>query len=126
MKIPHITWSQNNLYVFININVTPQDGVIELNDNVLSFNQDDYHFKFELFDNIKDIKIRKNRIFEIYLIKNDITEWSRITKNKNEYKNHINIDWSKYDYDDNEPQQSNEDFLKQLEELEPEVEETDE
>ena len=66
MKIPHITWSQNNLYVFININVTPQDGVIELNDNVLSFNQDDYHFKFELFDNIKDIKIRKNRIFESY------------------------------------------------------------
>jgi len=106
MKIPQITWSQNQKFIYLNINVEPlEDNVLDISENNLKFKQGDYEIELELSNNIdtEKCKITKNRIFELDLPKQEHKFWTNLLKDPTLYKNNISINWNRWvDEDDDD------------------------
>ena len=73
MKIPTINWSQNNNFIFIDIQLLPTEYEIKINETNITFKQDDYECNIKLYKNIdsKKSKYKTNRIFEFILKKKE-------------------------------------------------------
>ena len=102
MKIPQITWAQNQKTIFLNILIEPKDDFnFNIENNMLSFKQDEYEIQFKLFGKITNFIISKKRYFEINLIKDDEKFWKNLLEDNNLFKNNIGVDWSRWvDEDD--------------------------
>jgi hypothetical protein len=104
MKIPTIKWAQNDNYIFIDVHLEPCDKVVyNINDTFLSFKQDDYEFKLDFLNSIciEECKVKKTRIYEFYLKKQEIdNEWKQLLKDKTTYK--LLVNWDKFDIEDDE------------------------
>ena len=106
MKIPQLTWSQNQKYIYLNILLEPLDDyILDINENNIKFKQEDYEIDLELNNtiDIKKYKINKNRIFEIDLHKKEHKFWTDLLKDPKLYKNNISINWTRWiDEDDDD------------------------
>lgn len=102
MKIPQITWAQNQKTIFLNILIEPKDDFnCNVENDILSFKQDEYEIQFKLFGKITNFIINKKRYFEINLIKDDEKFWRNLLEDNNLFKNNIGVDWSRWiDEDD--------------------------
>lgn len=116
MKIPVITWAQNSKTIFLNIILEPNENCeLSVNENIFKFKQDEYEVELELLNFVKNIKINKNRIIEIDLLKNDFNFWDSLLKDPKLFKNNIGIDWRRWideDSDDEILSQDSDDSLK--------------
>lgn len=112
--IPNLKWSQDKDYIYLNIEA---DNAIDFNfqikDNIVSFNfisnNNNYAMKFELYNNVDHIKyIDYKSYIKLTLEKKSKEYWNYLTYDKNIYKNHIKLDWSKWiDEDDEEESEFN-------------------
>ena len=103
-KIPSITWAQNKNKLYINIILEPKEYNVNIDeDNNLNFKQDDYEFKFKLFDNVdkNSLKIKSNRNLELDVNKVDNTMWTTLTSDII-YKNNISLDWNRWEDEDDD------------------------
>ena len=102
MKTPTIKWAQNDTFIFIDIELVPNDYKINIKENQVSFKQGEYECNLDLFTKIivDKSKYIKNRIFEFILKKEEDKEWKQLLENKNQYK--IGVNWDKCDISDDE------------------------
>ena len=102
MKTPTIKWAQNDTFIFIDIELVPNDYKIDIKENQVSFKQGEYECDLDLFSKIivDNSKYIKNRIFEFVLKKEEDKEWKQLLENKNQYK--IGVNWDKCDISDDE------------------------
>ena len=102
MKIPTINWSQNNNFIFIDIQLLPTEYEIKINETNITFKQDDYECNIKLYKNIdsKKSKYKTNRIFEFIFKKKENEEWKQLLENKNQYN--VSVNWNKCDISDDE------------------------
>ena len=102
MKTPTIQWSQNDTYIFLDIQLEPKDYEIKIQESSLVFKQGEYEVNMTFFKKIKseESKYNKNRIFEFYLKKEEEVEWKQLLENKNQYN--VSINWDKFDMEDDE------------------------
>jgi hypothetical protein len=116
--IPTIKWSQNDEYVIINLEINQvKNDVYEINNNNIIFsgisNTDlNYSINLELLNEInKDESkyILEERIIRFVLKKTEYEKWVRLTKDKNQYKSNIKVNWDSFedsDEDIEEPDQN--------------------
>ena len=105
MKIPNITWAQNQKKIFINIILEPnKNNIINITANNIEFKQDEYEFNIELNNEINtdNYIINKNKIFELDINKIIPNFWSSLLKDSNLLKNNIKIDWSRWEDNDDD------------------------
>lgn len=103
MKIPNISWAQNQKLIYLNILIEPNDYNLNISDNILKFSQDDYEFEIEFKHDIdNNFKCNKNRILEIDIPKVEYKFWDHLTKNPNYMKNNISINWDRWIDEDND------------------------
>ena len=102
MKTPTIKWAQNHTFIFVDIELVPNDYEINIKENEICFKQGEYECNLDLFAKIivDKSKYIKNRIFEFVLKKEEDKEWKQLLENKNQYK--ISVNWDKYDISDDE------------------------
>jgi len=109
--IPQISWSQNDEYIILNIElVKTSDNIHDIKDNAIFLicksNNKLYKVDFELYDTIKPEESSyfvQERCVKFLLRKgNDSEKWIRITKDKNTYKSNIKVNWSEFDESDGE------------------------
>ena len=99
MKIPKITWAQNDEYILLDIHLDKSDNEIKINENNIFFKQGEYCCDLNLFDNIivNESKYSEKRIYEFKLKKQNNDEWKQLLLNKNDYKANISVNWDKWD-----------------------------
>jgi hypothetical protein len=106
---PIIKWSQNDDYVIINLEINQtKNDVYKITQNNISFSGvsnvgTQYAINIELFDEINNEEskyILEERVVRFVLKKMNNTKWGRITKDKNQYKSNIKINWDNFDDSD--------------------------
>ena len=111
--IPTIKWSQNDEYVIINLEINQvKNDVYEINNNNIVFtgvsNTDlNYSINLELLNTInKDESkyIVEERVIRFVLKKTEYEKWIRLTKDKNQYKSNIKVNWDSFEDSDEETQ----------------------
>ena len=111
--IPTIKWSQNDEYIIINLEINQvKNDVYEINNDNIVFsgvsNTDSkYSINLELLNTInKDESkyIVEERIIRFVLKKTDNEKWIRLTKDKNQYKSNIKVNWDSFEDSDEETQ----------------------
>ena len=109
MKIPKITWAQNDEYILLDIHLDKSDNEIKINENNIFFKQGDYCCDLNLFDNIivNESKYSEKRIYEFKLKKQNNDEWKQLLLNKNDYKANISVNWDKWDEEIDEEDNDN-------------------
>lgn len=114
--IPTIKWSQNDEYVIINLEINQvKNDVYEINNNNVVFsgvsNTDlKYSINLELLNTInKDESkyIVEERIIRFILKKTSNEKWIRLTKDKNQYKSNIKVNWDSFEDSDEECEENN-------------------
>ena len=109
--IPSIKWSQNDEYVIINLEINQvKNDVYEINNNNIVFsgvsNTDlNYSINLELLNTVnKDESkyIVEERIIRFVLKKTEYEKWIRLTKDKNQYKSNIKVNWDSFEDSDEE------------------------
>jgi hypothetical protein len=109
--IPTIKWSQNDEYVIINLEINQvKNDVYEINNNNIVFsgvsNTDlKYSINIELLNEVnKDESkyIVEERIIRFVLRKIEYEKWIRLTKDKNQYKSNIKVNWDSFEDSDEE------------------------
>ena len=104
MKIPHINWSQNEKFIYLNILIEPLDNyILDITENTIKFKQEEYEIEFEFNKNIdfEKYKINNNKYFELDIPKKEYIFWDNLLKDRSLYKNNISINWSRWvDEDD--------------------------
>jgi hypothetical protein len=112
--IPTIKWSQNDEYVIINLEINQvKNDVYEINNNNIVFsgvsNTDlKYSINIELLNEVnKDESkyIVEERIIRFVLRKIEYEKWIRLTKDKNQYKSNIKVNWDSFEDSDEEESQ---------------------
>jgi hypothetical protein len=107
--IPTIKWSQNDEYIIINLEINQvKNDVYEINNNNIVFsgvsNTDSkYSINLELLNEInKDESkyIVEERIIRFVLKKTEYEKWIRLTKDKNQYKSNIKVNWDSFEDSD--------------------------
>ena len=109
--IPTIKWSQNSEYVIINLEINQvKNDVYEINNNNIIFtgvcNTDlKYGINIELLNTVnKDESkyIVEERVVRFILKKTSDEKWVRLTKDKNQYKSNIKVNWDSFEDSDEE------------------------
>ena len=109
--IPTIKWSQNDEYVIINLEINQvKNDVYEINNNNIVFtgvsNTDlNYSINLELLNTVnKDESkyIVEERVIRFVLKKTEYEKWIRLTKDKNQYKSNIKVNWDSFEDSDEE------------------------
>jgi hypothetical protein len=120
--VPILKWYQSKDFIFINFEVfNSTDNGIYITDNNIIFNvlsnDKQYLMSFYLYNNIivEDSKFSlEEKLVKMLLKKKDSESWIRLTKNRDVYKNNIQIDWNCWINDDsddeNEGRMSNQQF----------------
>jgi hypothetical protein len=112
--IPTIKWSQNDDYVIINLEINQvKNDVYEINNNNIVFTgvcntNLKYSIDLELLDTInKDESkyIVEERVIRFVLKKTEYKKWIRLTKDKNQYKSNIKVNWDSFEDSDEEEQE---------------------
>ena len=97
MKIPNISWAQNQKLIYLNILIEPKDYKLDISDNILKFSQDDYEFKIEFKHDIdNNFKCNENRIFELDITKVESKFWDHLINDHNSMKNYLTINWDRW------------------------------
>jgi prostaglandin-E synthase len=106
---PVIRWSQNDDYVIINLEINQtKNDVYKITQNNITFSgvsnvETKYAINIQLFDEINSEEskyILEERVVKFVLKKIDDTKWVRITKDKNQYKSNIKINWDNFEDSD--------------------------
>ena len=111
--IPAITWYQNKDKIFITLAVSArinlQNYQLTVDNNILSFEADNYKVKEQLFNNAKILNHNENgRNINIVLTKESDEEWDYLVLDKTFNKSHVKINWNNWkDYDSNESNDDN-------------------
>ena len=109
--IPTIKWSQNSEYVIVNLEINQvKNDVYEINNNNIVFsgvsNTDlKYGINLELLNTVnKDESkyIVEERVVRFILKKTSDEKWVRLTKDKNQYKSNIKVNWDSFEDSDEE------------------------
>ena len=108
--IPQISWSQNEEYIILVIElVKTSDNNYDIKDDAIFLtcksNNKLYKVDFVLYDTIKSEEstyISYERYARFLLRKSNSDRWVRITKDKNTYKSNIKVNWSDFDDSDGE------------------------
>ena len=109
--IPTIKWSQNSEYVIVNLEINQvKNDVYEINNNNIVFsgvsNTDlKYGINLELLNTVnKDESkyIVEERVVRFILKKTSNEKWVRLTKDKNQYKSNIKVNWDSFEDSDEE------------------------
>jgi len=100
MKTPNFCWAQSDTHIFIDINLQPSNDFLKFEDNIVTFNNNDYELNFKLYKECKVMNVKKNRIIELILEKTEKDEWIRLTEVRNLYKNQLSVNWSKMNYEE--------------------------
>ena len=108
--IPQISWSQNDEYIILNIElVKTSDNNYDIKDDSIFLtcksNNKLYKVDFVLYDIIRPEEstyISYERYARFLLRKSSSERWIRITKDKNTYKSNIKVNWSEFDESDGE------------------------
>ena len=105
--IPSMTWSQTNNTIILNMDIlSAKDCKYSLTDNNLMFEgySDDkkYEVNIGLYTDIINYKVEISRNVRIILEKREPDKWPRLTKDKNQYKTNIKVNWDAYDVSDDE------------------------
>jgi len=109
--IPTIKWSQNNEYIIVNLEINQvKKDVYELNSNNIIFSGLcntglTYSINLELLNEInKDESkyIVQERVVRFILKKTSDEKWIRLTKDKNQYKSNIKVNWDNFEDSDEE------------------------
>jgi hypothetical protein len=120
--IPNIKWYQTKDLIFISFEIINHTNeLIKIEENKINFNALSYGINYsiniELLYNINTDESSYNideKFIKIILKKNDNENWTRLTLDKNSYKNNIKIDWNAWineDSDDEiEKNQPNQNF----------------
>lgn len=120
--IPTIKWSQNNEYVIVNLEINQvKNDVYELNNNNIVFSGLcntglTYSINIELLNEInKDESkyIVEERIVRFILKKTSDEKWIRLTKDKNQYKSNIKVNWDNFEDSDDEEDMVSQDINQQ-------------
>ena len=133
-KIPKISWYQREKTVHITLSVNTKsvsDLLLEVRNNsslILDYPKTDptYHIELNTCKEI-DSEISTQSISEreikFVLHKKNAEQWDRLTKNKNEYSNHIQVDWSNWidDSDEDESNPQNLDFASMMQNMDPKM-----
>jgi hypothetical protein len=106
--IPQISWSQNEEYIILVIElVKTSDNNYDIKDDAIFLtcksNNKLYKVDFVLYDTIKSEEstyISYERYARFLLRKSSSEKWVRITKDKNTYKSNIKVNWSDFDDSD--------------------------
>ena len=113
--IPTIKWSQNDEYIIINLEINQvKNDVYEINNNNIVFtgvsNTDlKYSINLELLDTVnKDESkyIVEERVIRFVLKKTEYEKWIRLTKDKNQYKSNIKVNWDSFEDSDEENEET--------------------
>lgn len=113
--IPTIKWSQNSEYVIVNLEINQvKNDVYEINNNNIVFsgvsNTDlKYGINLELLNTVnKDESkyIVEERVVRFILKKTSDEKWIRLTKDKNQYKSNIKVNWDSFEDSDEEQELS--------------------
>ena len=116
--IPTIKWSQNSEYVIVNLEINQvKNDVYEINNNNIIFtgvcNTDlKYGINIELLNTVnKDESkyIVEERVVRFILKKTSDEKWVRLTKDKNQYKSNIKVNWDSFEDSDEEEELSEKD-----------------
>jgi peroxiredoxin family protein len=119
--IPTIKWSQNSIYVIINLEINQvKNDVYELNSNNIVFSGTSntnlqYSINLELLNSIDTESskyIVEERIIRFILKKSIDEKWIRLTKDKAQYKSNIKVNWN--DFEDSEGEEGEEEEEKSL------------
>jgi len=109
--IPTIKWSQNDEFIIINLEINQvKNDVYEINNNNIVFtgvsNTDlKYSINLELLETVnKDESkyIVEERVIRFVLKKTEYEKWIRLTKDKNQYKSNIKVNWDSFEDSDEE------------------------
>ncbi len=112
--IPTVKWHQSNGYIFLIFEVhNAQSNKIEINNNEIIFdvssNQIHYSINIELNKNI----VKEESTYSIdeksvkMVLKKECEEsWNYLTKDKNQYRNNIKINWDLWMNDDSDPEEN--------------------
>ena len=109
--IPTIKWSQNSEYIIVNLEINQvKNDVYEINNNNIVFtglsNTDlKYSINLELLEEVnKDESkyIVEERLIRFVLKKTSDEKWIRLTKDKNQYKSNIKVNWDSFEDSDEE------------------------
>lgn len=120
--IPTIKWSQNNDYITVNLEINQvKNDVYELNTNNIVFTglcntNLTYSINIELLNEInKDESkyIVEERIVRFILKKTSDEKWIRLTKDKNQYKSNIKVNWDDFEDSDEEEDMVSQDINQQ-------------
>lgn len=107
-KTPTVLWAQRFDTLFVTIEFNPAgEHEIEITKEKLSFNGttaqgEKYACELEFWAPVKsqeDCKIRKGRLIEILIPKEEGDEWDGLTKGK---LKHVKVDWNKWQDEDDE------------------------
>jgi hypothetical protein len=106
--IPQISWSQNEEYIILVIELVKTSDInYDIKDDAIFLtcksNNKLYKVDFVLYDTIRSEEstyISYERYARFLLRKSSSEKWVRITKDKNTYKSNIKVNWS--DFDDSE------------------------
>jgi len=106
---PVIRWSQNDDYIIINLEINQtKNDVYKITQNNITFSGISnvgtiYAINIQLFDEINNEEskyILEERVVRFVLKKMNDTKWGRITKDKNQYKSNIKINWDNFEDSD--------------------------
>ena len=112
--IPTVKWHQSNGYIFLIFEVhNAQSNKIEINNDEIIFdvssNQIHYSINIELNKNI----VKEESTYSIdeksvkMVLKKECEEsWNYLTKDKNQYRNNIKINWDLWMNDDSDPEEN--------------------
>jgi hypothetical protein len=112
--IPTIKWSQNNDYIIVNLEINQaKNDVYEINNNYIVFtgvcNTDlKYGINLELLNEINKEESKylvEERFIRFILKKTSDEKWIRLTKDKNQYKSNIKVNWDSFEDSDEEDQE---------------------
>ena len=109
--IPTIKWSQNSEYVIVNLEINQvKNDVYEINNNNIVFsgvsNTDlKYGINLELLNTVNKDECKyivEERVVRFILKKTSNEKWVRLTKDKNQYKSNIKVNWDSFEDSDEE------------------------
>jgi hypothetical protein len=131
-KTPQISWYQrkNTVHLSLCINTSlVSDILLEINDNsklILQYPRENPLYSLELntFEAVESeitSQLLNERLIQFVLTKKESNSWTRLTKHKNEYSNHIQVDWSNWIDDDEEDEENpqNLDFASMMQNMDP-------
>jgi len=109
--IPTIKWSQNSEYIIVNLEINQvKNDVYEINNNNIIFTGVcntglKYGINLELLNTVNNDEskyIVEERIIRFILKKTSDEKWIRLTKDKNQYKSNIKVNWDSFEDSDEE------------------------